>query len=112
MKIAFTSTGKEMSSKIDARFGRTDYILVLDDSTKNIDIIDNTAIANEAHGAGPKTAQKIFEVKADVIITGNGPGGNALTVLKKSATKIYIGAGDMSVEEAYQKYLENKLSEM
>ncbi len=112
MKIAFTTTGKEISSKIDARFGRTDYIQILDKDMQVLEIIDNTDIAQEAHGAGPKTAQKLFELQVDIIITGNGPGGNALSVIQRGNTKIYIGAADLSVEEAFSAFKENKLSLM
>ncbi len=112
MKIAFTSTGKDMESKIDSRFGRTEFILVLDDDTKSLEVIDNSDVANDAHGAGPKTAQKLFELGTDVLITGNGPGGNAMSIIKKGRTDIYIGAGGKSIEQAYILYKENKLSKM
>ncbi len=112
MKIAFTTSGKDISSKIDARFGRTDYIQILDENMQVIEILDNTSIAQEAHGAGPKTAQKLYKLKADILITGNGPGGNALSVIQRGETKIYIGAADLTVEEAYFAYKENKLSLM
>ena len=65
--------------------------------------------ANDAHGAGPKTAQKLFEFSPDILITGNGPGGNAATVLEKTGVKIFIGAGGMTVKEAFEAYKNNLL---
>ncbi len=112
MKLAFTTTGMDFQSLIDPRFGRTDYILIYDSESENIEVLDNSEIAQEAHGAGPKTAQKISGLGIDALITGNGPGGNAYTVLEKTGIKIYIGAGDMSVADAYAAFKENKLSEM
>ena len=56
------------------------------------------------HGAGLQTAKKVIELKPDVIITGNGAGEKALEILKKYDLKIYIGAGDLSVKEAYKAY--------
>ncbi len=44
------------------------------------------------------------EFGAGVLITGNGPGGNAATVLQTMGTEIYVGAGDMTVKEAYEAY--------
>ncbi|MDO9548741.1 MAG: NifB/NifX family molybdenum-iron cluster-binding protein [Candidatus Marinimicrobia bacterium] len=111
MKIVFTSEGTEWDSKIDPRFGRTDYFFIYDDETKGICTVDNRAIAETAHGAGPQTAQKLFELKPDVLITGNGPGGNAARVLAQGNVKIYVGAGDMTVKEAYDAYQKGELKE-
>ncbi len=109
MNIAFTTTGIEWDSMIDPRFGRTEFILMYNDETEELVNFDNRSIENEAHGAGPKTAQKLFEMKPNVLITGNGPGGNAASVLEKSGAKIFIGAGDMTVKEAYEAYKNNDL---
>ena len=109
MKIAFTTTGIEWDSKMDPRFGRTEYILMYDDEKDEFINFDNRSIEDEAHGAGPKTAQQLFEMKPNVLITGNGPGGNAASVLEKSGTKIFIGAGEMTVKQAYEAYKNNEL---
>ncbi|MEA3500653.1 MAG: NifB/NifX family molybdenum-iron cluster-binding protein [Candidatus Marinimicrobia bacterium] len=109
MKIVLTAKGKEWDSKIDPRFGRTEYIFIYNEDSDKIDILDNTAVASEAHGVGPKTAQKIFEANADVLITGNGPGGNAKTVLESGNLNIFVGAGNMTLKEAYDAYKKDKL---
>lgn len=110
MKIAFTTKGTEWNSEIDPRFGRTEFFLVYDDEKDDFTPYDNRAIANEAHGAGPKTAQILFELNPDILITGNGPGGNAAVALDKSGIEIYIGAGEMTVKEAYDAYKKNSLA--
>ena len=104
MKLAFTSKGKSWDSKIDPRFGRTEYIFIFDEVTNKISHYDNRSIKNNAHGAGPQTAQRLFDLKADVLITGIGPGGNAAAILERMGTKIYTGAGDMNIKEAYDAY--------
>ncbi|MBI9105575.1 MAG: NifB/NifX family molybdenum-iron cluster-binding protein [Spirochaetales bacterium] len=109
MRIAFTTKGKDWDSQMDPRFGRTDYIFLYDDESEETLIEDNTAIQNAAHGAGPQTAKKLFDLSPDILITGNGPGGNAAEVLKKSELKIYIGAGNMTVKEAYSAFKEGRL---
>jgi predicted Fe-Mo cluster-binding NifX family protein len=111
MKLAFTSKGITWDSMMDPRFGRTEYILVYDDANDKFSHFENSAIKNEVHGAGPRTAQKVFDLQPDVLITGNGPGGNAAAVLKKMNMKIYIGAGEMSVKEAYNAYKKGILNE-
>jgi len=109
MKIAFTSKGTEWNSQIDPRFGRTEYLLIYDEQTDQLNAFDNREIIKEAHGAGPKTAQKLFELKADVLITGNGPGGNAAGILDKTGVKIFLGAGEMTIKEAYEAYKKDEL---
>jgi len=104
MKIVFTAKGTSMDSDMDPRFGRTDFFVIYDEDTKDVQSFDNRAIENAAHGAGPKTAQKLAELGAQVLITGNGPGGNADAVLKTTGVTVYVGAGEMSVKEAYKAY--------
>lgn len=111
MKIAFTAKGTDWDSEVDPRFGRTEFILVYDDEKDEFTSFDNREIENEAHGAGPKTSQQLFEMGATVLITGNGPGGNAATVLQKASVKTFIGAGEMSVKDAYNAYKNNELKE-
>jgi len=109
MKIAFTTKGIYWDSIMDSRFGRTEYILVYDDEKNELTIFDNRAISNEAHGAGPRTAQKLFELNPDILITGNGPGGNAATVINQADIRVFIGAGEMTVKDAYEKYKNDEL---
>lgn len=109
MKIAFTAKGKEWNSQIDPRFGRTDFIIIYREDEEDIEIVDNSQIAQVAHGAGPRTAQKFAEISPDILITGNGPGGNAARALEKIDMEIYTGAHNMSIKEAYQAYKNDKL---
>ncbi len=111
MKIAFTTKGIEWNSMMDPRFGRTEFLLMYDEEKDELVNFDNRAVENEAHGAGPKTAQQLFEMKPDVLITGNGPGGNAATALERAGMKILVGAGQMTVKEAFDAYKNNKLKE-
>jgi len=109
MKIAFTSKGTNWESMIDPRFGRTEFLLVYDEEKNELEHFDNRAIDDVAHGAGPRTSQKLFELGADVLITGNGPGGNAASVLEKAGVKVFAGAGEMTVREALSAYEKNTL---
>lgn len=111
MKIAFTTKGTNWDSAMDPRFGRTEYFLIYDEEKDELTHFDNRDSANDAHGAGPKTAQKLFEFKPEILITGNGPGGNAGTVLEKAGIKTYVGAGEMTAKEAFKAYKSNALKE-
>ncbi|MFH2143539.1 MAG: NifB/NifX family molybdenum-iron cluster-binding protein [Bacteroidota bacterium] len=112
MRIAFTSTGTNWDSVIDSRFGRTEYFFIYDEETQQISINDNSAVKNEAHGAGTATAQKMYEIKPDVLITGNGPGENAAAALKQLNMKIFVDAHDMTIKQAYENYKNGKLKEI
>lgn len=112
MKIAFTSEGKTWESKIDPRFGRAEYIVIYDEESDNLSVMDNTEVTNKAHGAGTSTAQKVFDLKPDVLITGNGPGENAAIILKKLNLKMFVNAHNFTLKEAYEKYKNNILETM
>ncbi len=111
MRIAFTSRGNDWNSMIDPRFGRTDFIIVYDEETREIELLDNRSVSETAHGAGPQTAKKLIDLNPDVLITGNGPGGNAETVLRKGGFPIYSGAGQMTVKGALIAFKNNELKE-
>jgi predicted Fe-Mo cluster-binding NifX family protein len=110
MRTAFTSKGTEWDSMMDPRFGRSEFILVYDEESGELIHFDNRDIDDVSHGAGPRTAQKLFELKVDVLITGNGPGGNAASVLEKAGVEVFTGAGNMTVREAMSAYQKNTLN--
>jgi len=112
MRIAFTSKGTEWASMIDPRFGRTAFIVIYDEETQQFTAVDNSSVKNEAHGAGTATAQKIYELKPDVLITGNGPGENAAQAIKQLNMKIFIDAQEMSLKQAYEHYKNDRLKEI
>lgn len=111
MKIAFTSKGPGPEDQIDPRFGRTEYFVLYDEEKDEYTAVDNRDIGGVAHGAGPQTAQKLFDLKPDVLVTGNGPGGNAASALQKAHLSIYVGAGQMTVKEAYEAFKQGNLKE-
>ncbi len=111
MKIAFTAKGVDWNDAMDSRFGRTEFLVVFDEEKDTLSSFDNRTISSVAHGAGPLTAKQLFDMAPDVLITGNGPGGNAAAALQKSDMKIYVGAGSMSLKEAYDAYKAGNLKQ-
>lgn len=109
MKIAFTTKGTDWESKMDPRFGRAEFLLVFDEEKEEFTHYDNREIENQAHGAGPQTAQKLFELKPAVLITGNGPGGNAASILEKIGLKIFIYKNEITVKQAFEAYKKDDL---
>lgn len=111
MKIAFTAKGSGWDAMIDPRFGRTDYVLIYDEEKDELVAHDNRSIESMAHGAGPKTAQMVHDLGPQVVITGNGPGGNAGSVLAQTGIKVFAGAGGMTISQAYEAYQNNQLKQ-
>lgn len=56
MKICITSEGKTLDSKVDQRFGRCRYFMLIDTTTSEFEIIENTHI-QFASGAGIQSGQ-------------------------------------------------------
>ena len=107
MKIAFTSSGNNLESKLDLRFGRAANFLVYDTETENIEIVSNTQNLNAVQGAGIQSAQNVAETGAEVLISGHcGP--KAFIVLKAANIKVY-NCPEMSMKEALEQFKQNKL---
>jgi predicted Fe-Mo cluster-binding NifX family protein len=109
MKILFTTKGDNWESPMDPRFGRAELLIAYTEETKKVEIIPNGQAEIMEHGAGLQTAKKVLDLKPDIIITGNGAGQKALEILKRSNVKMYIGAGDMTIREAYEAYKNGSL---
>lgn len=87
MKLAITSQGKDLNSKIDPRFGRAAYIAVVDPETMEFEILDNKVNLNRLKGAGIQASVMISEAGANILMTGFcGP--NAVKTLKAAGIKI------------------------
>ena len=112
MRIAFTAKGQNWEAMIDERFGRTQYLVLFDEDSSEFAVVDNSAIGSVAHGAGPQTAKKLIDLSPDVLITGNGPGGNANSVLQQRNIKIYVGAGNMTIKQALEAFKNNSLQSL
>ena len=107
MKIAVTSTGKDLDSPMDPRFGRAAYILIVDPDTMAFEVIDNAENVNAFKGAGIQAAAMVSDGGAEVLLTGFcGP--SAFKTLKAAGVKV---ANDITgtVREAVQAYLDGKL---
>ena len=74
MKIAVTSLGKDLDSKMDPKFGRAAYILTIDTETLEFEALDNSENANAFKGAGIQAAAMVGNSGAKVLLTGHcGP---------------------------------------
>lgn len=90
MLVAITSTGSELNSPMDDRFGRARYILIVDTNTEEVQVLDNNDNLNAAQGAGIQSAQKMADCHVDWVITGH-VGPKAFQALSKAQIKIGSG---------------------
>ncbi len=105
MKVAVTATGKEISSEMDPRFGRAQYIVIADENGVIEEVIDNSQNLNAMKGAGIQAAKLLADRKVDTLMTGHcGP--NAFTTLTAAGIKIVVDESG-TVKEALEK-LKNK----
>ena len=69
MKIAITSTGNTLESKIDERFGRCAFFVIYDTETKATEFIPNPHKDAES-GAGPAAVQLLASRGVNKIVAG------------------------------------------
>jgi predicted Fe-Mo cluster-binding NifX family protein len=92
MKLCITSTGKTLESRVDERFGRAPFFLIVDTETKAFHAVGNTALT-EGRGAGVVAAQILSDMGAEALLTGI-VGLNAFQALKAARIKVYEGASE------------------
>ena len=109
MKIALTTSGKDLNAPLDGRFGRAPKFLVYDLEAKTFEVVDNDQNLNAAQGAGIQSAQNIARLGAKALITGHcGP--KAFRVLQAAGIKIYTSDAP-TVAAALELYRAGKLVE-
>jgi len=107
MKIAVTSTGDTLNSKVDPRFGRASCFIIVDTETMEHKVVENASIA-AAGGAGVSSAKAVADAGAEAVLTGNcGP--NAQRTLEAAGVKLYTGVTG-NVTEAVEQFKKGDLT--
>ncbi len=108
MKVAITSSGKELTSLPDKRFGRCNCFVIYDTENGSVEVVDNPPNRNHNEGAGPAAMQLIASKGAGKIITGH-LGDKAASVAKRlGIMMIPLDENNRSVEEVIQMIKQNK----
>ncbi|MBW2252440.1 MAG: NifB/NifX family molybdenum-iron cluster-binding protein [Deltaproteobacteria bacterium] len=101
MKIAVSSSGKDLDSQVDPRFGRCAYFVIVETDDMSFEAFDNENVALGG-GAGIQSAQFVASKGAKAVITGNcGP--NAVQTLSVSRIDVFVGNSG-TVREVIEKY--------
>jgi len=106
MKLAVSAAGPSLDSAIDPRFGRCQYLLIVDSESLDFEAVENPAVMAPG-GAGIQAAELVGQMGAGAVITGNcGP--NAYQVLSAAGIDVFVGASG-SVREAIEAYRKGEL---
>lgn len=101
-KTVITSTGNTKESKFDRRFGRAGWFCLLDESTKELEFIENSN-RDAGHGAGTRAAELMVEKGVSKIISGDfGPKAKEL-LEKFDIQMIIIQEENISIEDVINK---------
>ena len=102
MKVAVTSTGRNIGDAVDPRFGRAAYILIVDTETMEVEAVDNQKNVNAFKGAGIQAATMVSGKGAEALLTGYcGP--NAFKTLQAGGVKV-VQEVSGTVQEAVTRY--------
>ena len=106
MKIAVTSTGEGLDSKVDPRFGRAAFFVIGDSDTMDFVASENENAAGGAAGIG--SAKCVIDEGAQAVLTGHcGP--NAQRTLDAAGVKLYTEVTG-TVAEAVERFKSGKLT--
>jgi predicted Fe-Mo cluster-binding NifX family protein len=106
MIIAVTSSGPELKSEVDPRFGRSPYFIIYDTDNNKFEAIENSNMRGMG-GVGIQSAQMMADKGVQVVISGNcGP--NAFRTMDAAGIQLISGATG-TVESAIQEYIQGNL---
>jgi len=99
MKICITAEGDNLESRVDPRFGRCAFFILLETETMEFEAVRNSQAAG---GAGIQSGNIVVDKEAKVLLTGNiGP--NAFQVLQAAGIEIVTGISG-TVQQAVDKF--------
>ena len=107
MKIAISSSGKDLAAQLDPRFGRCRYFLIIETDDLSFEVFDNENAALGG-GAGIQSAQLIASKGAKALITGHcGP--NAMQTLSAAGAQVYVGQAG-TIQDLVEKFKNGELT--
>jgi predicted Fe-Mo cluster-binding NifX family protein len=106
MKICISSSGTDLDSNVDARFGRCPYFIIYDMDNDKFEFLENES-RNAMGGAGIQAAQFVVNTGASAIISG-AIGPNSFKVFNAANTNIYSGVTG-TIREVINKLKNGKL---
>jgi len=101
MKIAVTATGTDLDAKVDPRFGRCPYFLIIETEDLSFEALENFN-AHLGGGAGIQSARLMAEKGVRDVLTGNcGP--KAHEALSAAGIGVMVGCSG-TVRQVVEQY--------
>jgi predicted Fe-Mo cluster-binding NifX family protein len=107
MKLAISSSGKNLDAQLDPRFGRCAYFLIVDPADMRYEVFDNHSAA-QSSGAGIQAAQFLADKNVSAVITGH-VGPNAVQTLAAAGIDIFAEQQG-SIQEVVNRYKSGTLT--
>ena len=103
MLVCITSSGSNLDSDVDPRFGRAANFIIYDTDSGEFNVIENKQRMDLPQGAGIQSATTVVDSEAKAVLTGNcGP--KAFSVLNSCEIAVYVGLDGMTVRRDLDKF--------
>lgn len=110
MRVGVSATGRDLNARVDDRFGRCPWLLVVDTDSSEFNAVENRH-AEEGMGAGMGVAKDLIDARIDVVISGQ-VGPKAYEVLKAGDIAIFLVSGNVTVRDALGRLKRGELRKM
>ena len=108
-KVAVSSEGRDLDSKVDPRFGRAAGFVIIDPDTMAFEYVDNGSSQAMAQGAGIQAAELMTRHEVGVVLTGY-VGPKAFQALSAVGIKMGQNLEDLTVRQAIEKWKQGQVS--
>lgn len=102
LKIAVSASGPGLEARVDPRFGRSPFFLIVNPETWEFEVVPNRPNLKAPQGAGIQAAVLVARYQPAAVLTGNcGP--KAFHTLEAAGIPVIVGV-EGSVRQAVQHY--------
>ncbi len=109
MKLCISAKAGSLDARIEQRFGRCPFFIIVDSETMTYEVLTNIAV-NAMGGAGIQAAQTIVDRGIPFVLTGNiGP--NAYRVLSAAGIRMATGVTG-TVRSAVEQFKQGEYKEI
>ncbi len=107
MKVVVSSTGENLESQIDPRFGRCSFFIIIDTEDMSFESFNNENLALSG-GAGIQSASFVASKEVKAVLTGNcGP--KAMQVFSTAGVDVFTGFSG-NVKDAVEQFKKGGLN--
>lgn len=106
MKVAISASGPDLEARVDPRFGRAPFFIIVDTETGEFEAVPNRTNLMAPQGAGIQAAALMARYKPAAVLTGHcGP--KAFYTLEAAGIQVIVGV-EGSAREAVENFKAGK----